>query len=288
MSKKLSERFRRWLKNQKCTGAIRGWRYLVVELAERVEALERPIEAVEPGEHTCGECGHFHKDCYMGLAHTSAPKCFVTSVDPKDTDVRDATILNLREACNIWEQRCLKSEQELAEAKADTRLVKACDEAMKLDQSELAEAKAEIERQAGRLDKLYAEAANLQIQLNRERCEAKVEIAELKDVHNRQRDTIHCLNERFSALYAEFVENKEELASYTASVNADADLGRMVRGMADGTRLTKFFTGYAIEAQGRCDSIWYDAIGMGPRGIGARYVDPAEALRSIQEGVDGL
>jgi len=31
----------------------------------------------------------------------------------------DATIRNLREACNIWEQRCQKDEEELAEAKAE-------------------------------------------------------------------------------------------------------------------------------------------------------------------------
>lgn len=45
MTEKLSERLKIWIRNQRQTGAARGWSYLMVELAQRMEALE--LESAE-------------------------------------------------------------------------------------------------------------------------------------------------------------------------------------------------------------------------------------------------
>ena len=116
-------------------------------------------------------------------------------------------------------------------------------------------------------------------QTEQEFAEAKAEIEDLKDACNRQRDTARVLNRRIARLHQQREETKEELASYTASVSADAALGELVREMQCYTRLTKdkFHggIGYKTESYLFTKSHWHP----GDRW----YDDPAEALRSIQE-----
>ena len=135
-------------------------------------------------------------------------------------------------------------------------------------EGELAEAKAEIERQASRLDKLYAEAANLQIQLNGERCDR-------------------------AELFQQLAETRMELQSYTESyaesVSVDAEIGRLVRGMADRTRLIRGHPSNSACQTQMC--YWAERQGKRPwldgswSKVGHKYLkhDPAEALRAIQE-----
>jgi len=170
----------------------------------------------------------------------------------------DARIAELNANRDIWKRHCQNAERSLSQAKAEIE---------------------SLEKNCDYLRQQMTQARDTRAELCRQLTEAKAETGELRTLWLSERNHSGKLHEERNNL-------QRRLAQLTASVNADAEIGRLVRGMADGTRLTRFFTGYAIEAQGR-DSVWHDAIGIGPRGIGARYDDPAEALRVIQEVGDG-
>jgi len=96
---------------------------------------------------------------------------------PPQLDARIATVTDERDS---WERQCRIAERGLAEANLErgqlARKWGAADAEIAQLRKELAEAKAETKRQAGRLDQLYAEAANLQIQIHQEREEAKADV----------------------------------------------------------------------------------------------------------------
>jgi len=125
-------------------------------------------------------------------------------------------------------------------------------------QERLAEAKAEIERLRKECDILRgtrARAVDARVRARRERNEAMLR---LQDV-------------------------RAELASYTASVNADAEVGQLVRGMALGTRLERTADQVIAPRAG----FWgYHCVENKWRFVKGAWDDPAEALRAIQKEVD--
>ena len=100
--------------------------------------------------------------------------------------------------------------------------------------------------------------------VERELAEAKAEVERLRKLWLSERNCSGKLHEERN-------NAQKELASYTASVNADAEIGRLVRGMRRGGNL-------------RCSSEGWVASDYANYGEDAD--DPAEALRAIQEGGD--
>ena len=109
--------------------------------------------------------------------------------------------------------------------------------------------------------------------LTDELAEAKARIRRL--LKNYREARLEC-----GRLAAKCDEAKAELACYTASVNADAEIGRLVRRMRDGSRLEKDRETYWIHRY-LGDGTWRWMNKSEPT------TDPAEALRAIQEVGDG-
>ena len=119
--------------------------------------------------------------------------------------------------------------------------------------------------------------------LRKELAQAKAEIERLeKNRDYLRRQTIRARDTRVE-LCRQLTEARVELESYTASGNADAEIGQLVWNMRRGTRLVRGtvglywgskYTGGSFEAA----ESWVCA-----HGDGCAVDDPAEALRSIQE-----
>ena len=231
----------------------------------RIEELEARGEAVEPEKHTCGECGFFpkHTGCRMlpqdidddrfYYVEPGAIACenFVARMEPEDTD---ATIRKLRgKLAEIRFARLYRKEE--------------CEKA----RVQLADAKAEIERLQKNCDYLYqkrAEAVDARVEVIQKLTKAKAEMAKLQarcDRWLKRCEGTECQL---------FVERENR--------DADAEIGRLVRGMGTHTRLTKGDMLYKAETK-QVDK-WVKTY---PDRTMFLWNDLIDALRSIQEVDDG-
>jgi len=165
-------------------------------------------------------------------------------------------------------------------------------EALEPENTELAKTKVEIERLRTRVENAVSGAGVVIERLRKELAEAKAELEELrkeyddaKNAHEAYktaaRDRIYNLRKErdgFRADWGEELRRREGLilAKVAAcdaeeAMRADAEIGRLVRGMRVGTRLIRGVGGYGTKETHPC--AWFP---------GWRE-HPAEALRAIQE-----
>lgn len=223
------------------------------------DVLEALVEAVEPEEHTCGECGFFReKLCPVWYAVQDGLACKLfgprspdTVAEPGPHTCGKCSSFRKFHGCPsaprdsdrwyfVWpdEPACERfvAQVEPEDTPTDEEYNDARDNRIRFLQKELAEAKAEV----GSLRTLWLSERN-----EERNCSGKL--------HNAQK----------------------KLASYTASVNADAEIGRLVRGMRPWSRLTRGFGQQYWVAMADEQMPWERVSGMSE--------DPAEALRAIQE-----
>jgi len=209
--------------------------------------LEALVEAIEP-RHTCGECRLFHTKCpaycvVLG-ADTRDPACehFVAKVEPEDTPT-EAIICKLRKELAMVHETCDRLSHDVRDAWALAK-----------------EYRQSRDEARARIDCLLLEVDNGKLDVIRFRKECDEARAEIEKLHKERDSAEHKL---------------EALDAIDERILADAEIGRLVRGMHRGTSLRR---------SPACYHSWHYT----SRGWEA-VIDssnPAEALRAIQEVAD--
>ena len=274
--------------------------------------LEALVEAMEPEEHTCGECGFYDATKFTGcncggVIKRLWPVCVDSEAcsafwcqarKPEDTDATirkelamvhetcDRLSHDVRDAWALAKEH--RQSRDEARAKVD-RLLLEVDNG-KLDVTrfckELAEAQAQIEllhKQGDYLLNMRTSDYHARAVAERELTKAKAKIERLRG---------QCEAEELCKGYPGLCTEGEAVVK---SIKADAEIGRLVRGMADRTRLIRGHPSHAI-----CQKqmyYWVEKQSKGARSgmplcdwrkVEGKYLkaDPADALRAIQEGCD--